>query len=152
MKLAEALSLRADLQKRLAQLKVRIKNAAKIQEGDTPAEDPKEMMQEYLDGLSQLEGLIVRINKTNQETTMADGHTLMEKIAHRDILTKQVSMQTDTCNYLTETTNRYSRKEIKYVNVLDAAAIRKQADECSKRLREVDVEIQAANWTIELCE
>lgn len=152
MKLAEALSLRADLQKRLAQLKVRIKNAAKIQEGDTPAEDPKEMMQEYLDGLSQLEGLIVRINKTNQETTMADGHTLMEKIAHRDILTKQVSMQTETCNYLTEMTNRYSRQEIKYVNVLDAAAIRKQADECSKRLRQVDVEIQAANWTIDLCE
>ena len=152
MKLAKALSLRADLQKRLAQLKVRIKNAAKIQEGDTPAEDPKEMMQEYLDGLTQLENLIVRINKTNQETTMADGHTLMEKIAHRDILTKQVSMQTDTCNYLTERTDRYSRQEIKYVNVLDAAAIRKQADECSKRLREVDVEIQAANWTIELCE
>ncbi len=152
MKLAEVLSLRADLQKRLAQLKVRIKNAAKIQEGDTPAEDPKEMMQEYLDGLSQLEGLIVRINKTNQETTMADGHTLMEKIVHRDILTKQVSMQTETCNYLTEMTNRYSRQEIKYVNVLDAAAIRKQADECSKRLCQVDVEIQAANWTIDLCE
>lgn len=140
------------MEKRLAQLKVRIKNAAKIQEGDTPAEDPQEMMQEYIDGLTQLEKLIVRINKTNQETTMADGHTLMEKIAHRDILTKQVDMQSDICNYLTERTDRYSRQEIKYVNVLDATAIRKLTEECSKRLREVDVEIQATNWTIELCE
>ena len=34
MKLAEALSIRADLQKRVAQLKERIKESAKVQEGD----------------------------------------------------------------------------------------------------------------------
>ena len=33
MKLAEALSIRADLQKRIAQLKERLKNSSKIQEG-----------------------------------------------------------------------------------------------------------------------
>ena len=41
MKLAEALSLRADLQKRISQLEVRLKNNARIQEGEEPAEDPR---------------------------------------------------------------------------------------------------------------
>ena len=35
MKLAEALSIRADLQKKVAQLKERIKESAKVQEGDS---------------------------------------------------------------------------------------------------------------------
>lgn len=39
MKLAEALSNRADLQRRISQLKGRLKDSAKVQEGDTPAED-----------------------------------------------------------------------------------------------------------------
>ncbi|MEM8557071.1 MAG: hypothetical protein AAGG50_04525, partial [Bacteroidota bacterium] len=38
MKLAEALILRADLQKRLAQLRQRVMQNVKTQEGDAPAE------------------------------------------------------------------------------------------------------------------
>lgn len=38
MKLSEALMIRADYQKRLGQLKQRILNNAKVQEGDEPAE------------------------------------------------------------------------------------------------------------------
>lgn len=151
MKLAEALALRADLQKRVAQLRSRIKNAAKVQEGDKPAEDPNEMMAEFNDCLLRLEDLIVRINKTNQETRLRDGQTLTAKIAHRDILTKKATVLSDICDYLSER-ERYGRQEIKYVNTMDAAKLRKQADDCSKRLRETDVEIQAANWTIDLME
>jgi hypothetical protein len=43
MKLAEALILRADCQKRFAQLKARLLVNAKVQEGDQAAEDPKEI-------------------------------------------------------------------------------------------------------------
>ena len=107
-----------------------------------PAEDPEKMIAEFNDCLLQLEDLIVRINKTNQETTLSDGQTLTEKIAHRDILTKKVAVLTDICDYLSERTDRYGRQEIKYVNTMDAAKLRKQVDECSKRLRETDVEIR----------
>src|SRR5207237_1352535 len=41
MKLAEALILRADCQKRMAQLKGRLLVNAKVQEGDAPAETPQ---------------------------------------------------------------------------------------------------------------
>lgn len=63
MKLAEALSLRADLQKRISQLEVRLKNNARIQEGEEPAEDPRGLMDELNNNLNDLETLIFRINR-----------------------------------------------------------------------------------------
>ena len=46
MKLAEALTLRGDLQKRAAQLQTRLHNNAKVQEGESPAEDPRQLLAE----------------------------------------------------------------------------------------------------------
>ena len=46
MKLAEALHLRADLQKRIAQLGERLQANAKVQEGDEPSEDPALLLSE----------------------------------------------------------------------------------------------------------
>ena len=63
MKLAEALQLRADLQKRMAQLAGRLYDNATVQEGEQPAEDPKELLAEYEDCIVQLEDLMARINQ-----------------------------------------------------------------------------------------
>ena len=60
MKLAEALSIRADLQKRVAQLKERLKESAKVQEGDEPCDNVEELYKELDDVLVQLEDLIYR--------------------------------------------------------------------------------------------
>ena len=65
MKIAEALALRADLQKRLEQLKQRLVKNARIQEGDTPAEDPVELQSELEKSAQELTVLIQRINRTN---------------------------------------------------------------------------------------
>ena len=46
MKLAEALNLRADLQKKITQLKERLLTNAKVQEGDKPSEAPEELLNE----------------------------------------------------------------------------------------------------------
>ena len=46
MKVAEALALRADLQRRLEQLKQRLVKNARIQEGDKPEEDSVELQSE----------------------------------------------------------------------------------------------------------
>ncbi|MBR5651687.1 MAG: DIP1984 family protein, partial [Bacteroidales bacterium] len=73
MKLAEALSIRKDLQKRIQQLGQRIQNNVKVQEGDAPSEEPMELMKELDACLTQLEDLIWRINATNMQTTNAQG-------------------------------------------------------------------------------
>jgi hypothetical protein len=68
MKLAEALILRADCQKRVAQLKSRLLVNAKVQEGDAPAETPQELIAELGRVSSDLLDLIKRINRRNSAT------------------------------------------------------------------------------------
>ena len=91
MKLAEALSIRKDLQKRIQQLGQRIQNNVKVQEGDTPSEEPMELMKVLDACLTQLEDLIWRINATNMQTTNAQGVTLTQLMARKDVLTMRVS-------------------------------------------------------------
>ena len=72
MKLAEALILRADLQKRIDQLRVRLNNNAKVQENDEPSENPEELLNELDNNINQLKILIKQINKTNCVTVSND--------------------------------------------------------------------------------
>ena len=44
MKLANALNERSEIQDRLSELQVRLNNNAKVQEGETPNEDPKDLL------------------------------------------------------------------------------------------------------------
>ena len=90
MKLAEALSIRKDLQKRIQQLGQRIQNNVKVQEGDEPSEQPKELMKELDECLKKLESLIWRINATNMQTTDEEGKTLTQLMAEKDILTMRI--------------------------------------------------------------
>ncbi len=85
MILAEALILRADMQKCVAQYKNRINNNAKVQEGDKPAELPTLLLLELNDLLPELQALVVKINMTNTQT-MIDGKTMTELLAEKDIL------------------------------------------------------------------
>ena len=86
MKLAEALILRSDLQKRIEQLRVRLNNNAKVQENDKPSENPEELLNELDNNINQLKILIKQINKTNC-VTVSNGQTLADLIAERDTLT-----------------------------------------------------------------
>ena len=86
MKLAEALIRRKALQQNVEQLRLRLVKVAKVQAGDTPAEQPQELLATLEAALQELQTLIVQINRTNLGATLADGTTLMEAIAQRDIL------------------------------------------------------------------
>ena len=85
MKLATALSQRADLQSRIAEIGTRLNNNAKVQEGEKPAEEPEALLKELNGMLASLENLMTRINLTNSKT-LVDGKTLTELLAHRDCL------------------------------------------------------------------
>lgn len=58
MKLAEALNNRADLKKRLFQLKERLLRNSKVQEGEEPSENPEDLLIEVNSCLEELELLI----------------------------------------------------------------------------------------------
>ena len=85
MKLAEALMLRADYQRRIAQLKVRLQMNARIQEGDAAAEDPQALLAEIEQVAADLERMIQRINRTNSVTALDETQTLADALAARDL-------------------------------------------------------------------
>jgi hypothetical protein len=88
MKLAEALTNRADLQRRIEQMRGRLQKSALVQEGESPPEDPQELLEETERLVSELEGYVRRINRTNLSATLADGETtLTDALARRDALT-----------------------------------------------------------------
>ena len=151
MKLATALSERADIQRRLSQLQTRLDNNAKIQEGEEPAEDPKALLKELDALLERLEWLMTRINLTNSRT-LSDGVTVTALIARRDCLKKRVNLMRSFLDSASAKVDRYSQKEIKILSAVKVSTLQKQLDDVSKELRETDERIQALNWTTELME
>ena len=78
MKLAEALVLRADIQRRIEQLRERLKYSVLVQEGDSPPEDPELLMNELDRLLLQLVELISQINRTNTHASLRNGVSLSQ--------------------------------------------------------------------------
>lgn len=149
MKLAEALNLRADTAKRLSQLSERLAANAKVQEGDSPAEDPSELLEE-LDRLTkQLEDLISRINLTNSKT-LYEGKTLTEMIAAKDTLSLKSSILRNFLSASSAKIDRYSNKEIRVVSTVNVRELQKNSDEISEEIRKLNVKIQELNWSTDL--
>lgn len=149
MKLAEALNQRADLQKRIAQLRDRLSNNVKVQEGDQPAEKPDDLFKELEGSLKQLKDMIVCINCTNQETVW-EGRTLTEMIAEKDVMTMHLGALRSTLEAANVRSDRFSRNEIKFVRTVDVNALQKKVDDLSRDLRELDSRLQQANWMTDL--
>src|SRR6266571_5626855 len=152
MKLAEALVLRADVQKRIAQMRGRLQQSALIQEGEQPPEDPKELLTELDQLLDQLGELIVRINRTNFQTRLPEGMTLTEALAQRDVLSTRHSFISGLADTASARIERYGRSEIRKISTVDVAALRRQLDEIARQRRELGTTIQATNWATDLIE
>ena len=146
MKLAEALILRADYQKRIEQLKQRIQRNAKVQEGDAPAENPTELLTEIEQISTDLVTLIQRINRTNAQISLPDYGTIADAIAFRDVLKLRIGIYRDLAQAATVTQERYSKSEVKFRSTVSVAETQKQADHLAKAYRELDAAIQATNW------
>ena len=144
MKLAEALQERADIQKRLSQLRGRLLNNAKVQEGEKPVENPAELLQE-MDG----EELILHINMTNART-VDNGETLTSLLAKRECLQKKVGLMRDFLDRASELVERSAYTEIKVHSTVSVPEKRKELDALSKDLRSLDSRIQQLNWLTEL--
>ena len=63
MKLAEALQERADINKRISELKRRLDNCLLVQEGEEPAEDPVVLLKELDSATERLEKLMAVQNE-----------------------------------------------------------------------------------------
>ena len=150
MKLAEALLLRADLKKKLLSLRERIGRNAIVQEGEAPKEKIEDLLAESTSVLQEQQALVRRINAANETAKQADGRLLADVLALRDMLIAQHSLLTSTIAATHKDVDRYSQREIKWVPQIQVSSLQKQADDLSRKIREVNVTIQAANWQIDI--
>jgi hypothetical protein len=150
MKLAEALILRADCQKRMEQLRSRLTRSAKVQEGEEPPENPQALISELDAGVQELEDLIKKINKTNSLTTLEERVTLSDALAKRDALALKRSIYNSIVDEAAVRQDRYSRSEVKFFSTIDVSELQTQMDRMSRQYRELDTKIQQANWNTEL--
>jgi hypothetical protein len=150
-KIAEALALRADLQRRLEQLKQRLVKNARIQEGDMPEEDPTELQSEFEKSARELTLLIQRINRTNAVTRFGGG-TLADSLAERDVLKIRYNAYRELANAASTSQGRTTRSEVKFVSTVNVAATQRKADDLAQEYRELDTRIQEADWLTTLSE
>ena len=151
MKLAQALILRSDTQKRIEQLKVRLLSNAKTQENESPSEDPKLLLKELDKLTSELFMLICSINLTNSSAKF-DGMSLTEMIAKKDALVLKANVLREFATSASQKVDLYSNSEIKILSTVDVAALQKQVDALSKEIRELEMKLQEANWVVDLVE
>jgi hypothetical protein rflaF_06837 len=151
MKLAEALQERADLNRRIEQLRYRLSNNVLVQEGEKPLEDPAALLEELESSFTRLEWLIARINLTNCAVKV-EGRSLTELIARRDVLSLRAEAYRRLVEEASQNTHRATRTEIKILSAVDVPALQRQADDASRELRLLDNTLQATNWTADLME
>ena len=157
MKLAEALRLRKDYLTNILELERRIEDNCKVQEGDDPSEDPEELIELYLQMSDKLKKLISNINLTNAQLMFKFGkcttpQSMTSALAERSELTRKATAIQRFARCGVISMDMYSRKEIKYISTISVKKYRSMADEISRDLRCLDVNIQEQNWLGELIE
>ena len=154
MKLAEALSARADLQRRIEQLRARIIANARFQEGEEPPEDASALLVDAEGDLARLRDLIRRINATNARLDLGSDGTMTDALATRDVLRLRHSWLADAAASASGSTQvqRQMRSELRQISALPGAELRAKADRVAQELRELDNRIQQANWLHDLKE
>ena len=149
MKLAEALQERADLNRQIEQLQARLYNNAVVQEGEKPAEDPQELMDQLDRAAARLEELMAAINLANCRT-VADGRSLTQLIARKDCLRLKIEAYRELVEAASQTAHRATRSEIRILSAVDVKAVQAAVDAMSRELRLLDNQLQQTNWTTDL--
>lgn len=146
MKLAEGLLLRSDLIKKIEHLQNRIRPVLVVSKDRVPQEDPNKLLAQLRNTIQELQSLVIRINKTNNETQVAGEGTLMEALAKRDAM-KMLSEKLRNIRYAAQINNT-GDTELK--TTIDIKNLQIEMDQTGRAFRELDSKIQEINWLTEL--
>ena len=152
MKLATALSRRKELQTHIHELEDRLMNNAQVQEGEEPAEDPRELLGELAADHQELERLISAINRTNDRTSAGEGRSLSDLLAERDCRRGHLAVLRNFLDSASATVSRRTVGEIRIRSSVNVRELQRDVDAQAKALRELEERVQELNWTTELLE
>ena len=146
MKLAEALLLRSDLMKKIEHIQNRIRPVLIVSDDKKPQEDPTKLIAELRTAIQDLEILVIRINKTNNEINIKGEGSLMEALVKRDSL-KMLSEKLRNIRYAAQIDNS---GDANLKTTIDIKKLQTEMDQTGRAFREIDSKIQELNWLTEL--
>ena len=73
-------------------------------------------------------------------------------IAKKDTLTLKANVLREFATSASQKVDLYSNSEIKILSTVDVSALQKQVDALSKEIRELEMKLQEANWSVDLVE
>ena len=146
MKLAEALLLRSDLMKKIEHIQNRIRPVLIVSDDKKPQEDPTKLIAELRTAIQDLETLVIRINKTNNEININGEGSLMEALVKRDSL-KMLSEKLRNIRYAAQIDNS---GDANLKTTIDIKKLQTEMDQTGRAFREIDSKIQELNWLTEL--
>jgi hypothetical protein len=128
---------------------------ARFQEGEQPAENAGELLDQGRRLIGELRDLARRINRTNSATELDPGFTLTDALAQRDGYAAQYRLVTGVADAGAGGRvgwARQLRSELQQVSAVRVADLRAEADQIAESRRRLDVRIQQAGWSTELLE
>ena len=146
MKLAEALLLRSDLLKKIEHIQNRIRPVLIVSDDKKPQEDPAKLLAQLRTAIQDLEILVIRINKTNNEININGEGSLMEALVKRDSL-KMLSEKLRNIRYAAQIDNS---GDANLKTTIDIKKLQTEMDQTGRAFREIDSKIQELNWLTEL--
>lgn len=150
MKLAEALMERKDIKTRMEALKKRLYANAKIEEGASAVEPPKELLRELENEVTAFERVVARIHHTNASARFADGEDLVQTLIRKDMLRFRHMVLGNLADHAVAAPSRYSARELRTVAAIDVGQLRRDADTLAREARLLDARIQRLNWETDL--
>jgi len=156
VKVSEALAERADVVRRMGEVKSRAVRCARYQEGEEPQESAIQLLDRYLALARRLRELTVRLNTTNLSTVLPNGISVTAAIARRDVLSVTRKTVSEVADAAGPESDRYGfgrrRSELASKTDLNVPDLRRQADDLAREFRELDNMIQASNFSTDLAE
>lgn len=149
MKIAEALLLKKEYQENISSLKERLYANVKIPVDDVIFEDSESLLEKMLKTEDKLKDLTIKLNHRNLNAETSSGKLLADVIAERQTLMSKKKH----LDYIMHKVNREgysSRSEGAMKVTLDLNNIQKEINKVAKEYRELNSELQAANWNIDL--
>ncbi len=105
-----------------------------------------ELLAKLRKAIQDLESIIVRINKTNNDTLVEGEGSLMKALAKRDSL-KMLSEKLRNIRYAAQINNS---GETNLKTTIDIKKLQIEMDQTGRVFREIDSKIQEINWLTEL--
>ena len=116
----------------------------------TRREDIAKLIAECFAVIAEQQALVLKIDVANAAAKLPDGRPLAAVLGQRDVLMQQHSVLKSAVDATHKEEDRYSPREIKWVPQIDVAATQKQMEDYSRKICELNVQIQETNRRVEL--